>query len=182
MAVRRCYTVRRPILMGRQGQSVRRDIMKYDVMVIGAGFSGGGPPTKLSGDPNKSELLLEAGPDFPDTNYFPNELCDRLSSTASAENSASNWSYLGQLTPSYSERAPIPRGKVVGGSGGPHRDTPEPSVQQASYPACVAAGFPQYPDMYHPYDSGVSRPPRTRGAGLPLSGRPLGPGTVVGGH
>jgi hypothetical protein len=93
--------------------------MKYDVMVIGAGFSGGGPPTKLSGDPNGLGLLLKAGLDFPDANYLPNELCDRLSSAASAENSASNWSYLGQLAPSYSERAPIPRGKVVGGPGGP---------------------------------------------------------------
>ncbi len=86
--------------------------MKYDVMVIGAGFSGGGPPTKLSGDPNGLGLLLKAGLDFPDANYLPNELCDRLSSAASEENFAFNWPYLGQLAPSYSERTAIPGARL----------------------------------------------------------------------
>ena len=77
------------------------------------------PANKLSGDPNGLGLLAGGGLDFPDTNYLPNELCDRLSSAASAENSASNWSYLGQLAPSYSERAPIPGGRLPVAPAGP---------------------------------------------------------------
>jgi choline dehydrogenase len=83
--------------------------MEYDDIIVGAGSSGAVLAARLSEDPSRSVLLLEAGPDYAAAEQTP---ADLLSTWISA--GPHDWHLVAQATPT--REISYPRGKVTGGS------------------------------------------------------------------
>lgn len=91
---------------------------RFDVIVVGAGSGGGILAPRLTDDPGRQVLLLEAGPDFPDElSLLPGFYAGghQLQHMFVADH---DWGYVSEPLPAENggRQIRLPRGRLVGGS------------------------------------------------------------------
>ena len=110
----------------------------FDVVVVGAGSAGAVVASRASEDPRRSVMLVEAGPDYPDTARTPFDLVNSHNNSYTDH----DWGFAYQPTAA-GRSAAFPRGRVTGGSSAVNttialRGMPE------DYDGWAAAGNPEW--------------------------------------
>ncbi len=83
--------------------------MHYDEIIIGSGAGGAVVAARLSEDPDRQVLLLEAGPDYASVDRLPDDLRNTWISLVDHD-----WGYSAKV---WDDRdLPYPRGRAIGGS------------------------------------------------------------------
>ncbi|MFW6174226.1 MAG: mycofactocin system GMC family oxidoreductase MftG [Chloroflexota bacterium] len=96
------------------GEAVHGQRMQYDTIIVGSGAAGGVLAARLTEDPDHSVLLLEAGPDYPDSSAMPDTVRYGYGVGGNVLQGVHNWDFA--ATASHQANMRVPRGKVIGGS------------------------------------------------------------------
>ena len=81
--------------------------MGYDVIVVGGGSAGGVLAARLSQDPGRRVLLVEAGPDHVERSATPADVLDATEPTLGHD-----WGYSANVG---GRTIPVPRARIMGG-------------------------------------------------------------------
>lgn len=87
---------------------------RHTTVIVGAGAAGAALAARLSENPQREVVVLEAGAAPGSLDEFPPELLDGSTVQGAMPGHPANWSYLGHLTPGLPYT--IARGRIIGGS------------------------------------------------------------------